>query len=130
MNFDGKSTKKQIISFGSRQKIVDRMVEQGQNFELFSMNDTVEEQNRIIRQINDFMLILSKSLCEYIDTHSLPEIPIDFLQRLRFLSDLISKTVNTILTEATDEDVSPLNPRSIVNQFDHSGSSNLPGSSS
>jgi hypothetical protein len=106
------------------------MVEQQQHLELFYMNDTVEEQNRIIRQINDFMIVLSKSLCEYIDIQSLTEIPIDFIQRLQFLSDLISKTVNTILTEATDEDVSLLNPHSIINTFKHSGSSNISNASS
>jgi hypothetical protein len=123
-------TSKSIVSFDSRQKIVDRMVEQLQNLELFYMNDTVEEQNRIIRQINDFMIVLSKALCEYIDIQSLTEIPIDFIQRLQFLSDLILKTVNTILTEATDEDVNLLNSYSIVNKFDYSGSSNISNSSS
>lgn len=43
------------------------MIEQRQNLELFYINDTVEEQNRIIRQINDFMVVLFKALCEYID---------------------------------------------------------------
>jgi len=44
------------------------MIEQRQNLELFYINDTVEEQNRILRQINDFMIVLSKALCEHIDT--------------------------------------------------------------
>jgi len=43
------------------------MIEQRQNLELFYINDTVEEQNRILRQINDFMIVLSKALCEHID---------------------------------------------------------------
>jgi hypothetical protein len=44
------------------------MFEQRQNLELFYLNDTVEEQNRILRQINDFIIVLSKALCEYIST--------------------------------------------------------------
>jgi hypothetical protein len=122
------------------------MIEQRQNLELFYINDTVEEQNRIIRQINDFMVVLVKALCEYIDpqvnlrfllktrsfenfSQSLNEIPIDFIQRLKFLSDLISKTIKTILTEPTDEDVSFFNRHSIVNRFDYSGSSDISNSS-
>ncbi len=50
----------------SRQKILNKMIEQRQNLELFYLNDTVEEQNRILRQINDFMIVLSKALCEHI----------------------------------------------------------------
>jgi len=42
------------------------MIEQRQNLELFYLNDTIEEQNRILRQINDFMIVLSKALCEHI----------------------------------------------------------------
>jgi len=59
--------KNQFLSTDSRQKIVDTMIEQQQNLELFYINDTVEEQNRIIRQINDFMIVLSKALCQYVD---------------------------------------------------------------
>jgi hypothetical protein len=43
------------------------MIEQRQNLELLYINDTIEEQNRILRQINDFMIVLSKVLCEHID---------------------------------------------------------------
>ena len=42
------------------------MFEQRQNLELFYLNDSIEEQNRILRQINDFIIVLSKALCEYI----------------------------------------------------------------
>ncbi len=55
-------------SFHSRQKILNTMIEQRQNLELFYVNDTVEEQNRILRQINDFMIVLAKALCGYVDT--------------------------------------------------------------
>ncbi len=44
------------------------MIEQREHLELFYINDTIEEQNRIIRQINDFMIVLFKILCQYIDT--------------------------------------------------------------
>jgi hypothetical protein len=55
------------------------MIEQRQNLELFYINDTVEEQNRIIRQINDFMVVLFKALCEYID----PQVNLRFLLKKR-----------------------------------------------
>jgi hypothetical protein len=44
------------------------MFEQRQKLEEFYLNDTVEEQNRIVRQINDFIIVLSKALCEYVGT--------------------------------------------------------------
>ena len=42
-----------FFSIDSRQKILDTMIEQRQNLELLYINDTIEEQNRIIHQIND-----------------------------------------------------------------------------
>jgi hypothetical protein len=44
------------------------MIEQRENLELFYINDKIEEQNRILRQINDFIIVLSKILCEHVDT--------------------------------------------------------------
>ena len=44
------------------------MLEQRQHLESIYMNDTVEEQNRILRQMNDFILVLSKALCGHIGT--------------------------------------------------------------
>jgi hypothetical protein len=44
------------------------MIEQRHNLELFYINDSVEEQNRILRQINDFIIVLSKALCEHVGT--------------------------------------------------------------
>ena len=41
------------------------MVAQRRDLQLHLINDTVDEQNRILRQINDFLLILSKALCEH-----------------------------------------------------------------
>ena len=52
----------------SRHRILDEMVEQRQQLELFYMNDTVEVQNRILRQINDFLLVLAKAACEHLGT--------------------------------------------------------------
>jgi len=43
------------------------MIEQRENLELFYINDKIEEQNRILRQINDFIIVLSKILCEHVD---------------------------------------------------------------
>lgn len=50
----------------SRQQILNTMIEQRQNLEFFFMNDTIENENRILRQINDFIIVLSKSVCENI----------------------------------------------------------------
>ena len=44
------------------------MIEQRQKLELLYTNDIIDEQNRILRQINDFILVLSNILCRYIDT--------------------------------------------------------------
>ena len=100
------------------------MIEQRQNLELFYMNDTVEEQNRILRQINDFIIVLSKDLCEHVGTQvrlffktrenlihsnflqSIVEPPIDFIERLQYVFNLVSKIVKTSTTDSTDEDVS------------------------
>lgn len=59
--------------FNSRHKILNTMIEQRHQLESLYMNDTVEEQNRILRQINDFIMVLSKDLCENIGTQ------VDFL---------------------------------------------------
>lgn len=44
------------------------MIEQRQNLESIYINDTIEEQNRILRQMNDFVLVLFKALCEHMGT--------------------------------------------------------------
>lgn len=44
------------------------MIEQRQNLESIYINDTVEAQSRILHQINDFSMVLSKILCENIGT--------------------------------------------------------------
>ena len=51
--------------WNSRHQIVDGMVEQRRELQLHLINDTVDEQNRILRQINDFLLVLSKALCDH-----------------------------------------------------------------
>ncbi|CAF3489334.1 unnamed protein product [Rotaria socialis] len=87
----------------TRNKILHTMLEQRQNLESIYMNDTVEEQNRILRQMNDFILVLSKALCEHIDAQFLIEPSIDFITRLQYVFDVISKNVKPILTEPVEE---------------------------
>lgn len=63
-----------FLSIHSRQKIVDTMTEQRQQLELLYTNDIVDEQNRILRQINDFTLVLFNLLYRYIDTQVISSI--------------------------------------------------------
>lgn len=88
------------------------MIEQRRNLELFYINDTVEGQNRILRHINDFIIVVFKILCKHADTQvksfffktnqiysikllqSIIEPPTDFIQRLQYVSDLVLKTIN------------------------------------
>ncbi|CAF3911154.1 unnamed protein product [Rotaria sp. Silwood2] len=94
----------------TRHKILNTMIEQRQNLESFYINDTVEDQNRILRQINDFLLVLSKVLCEHIGTQFTIEPPIDFIERLQYVFDLVSKTVKTITTESIDDNDHQISP--------------------
>ena len=66
------------------------MFEQRRNLELFYLNDTLEEQNRILRQISDFIIVLSKALCEYLGTQ------VNLLCN-KNRSDLFSKTSSRFL---------------------------------
>lgn len=50
------------------------MTEQRQQLELLYTNDIVDEQNRILRQINDFTLVLFNLLYRYIDTQVISSI--------------------------------------------------------
>ncbi|CAF1328632.1 unnamed protein product [Adineta steineri] len=95
-----------------RYKILDTMVEQRQNLELFYINDSIEEQNRILRQINDFIIVLSKALCEHIDTQIITEPSTDFIERLRSVFNLISKTKTTGSLNENDYQTSPIIRRS------------------
>ncbi|CAF1390788.1 unnamed protein product [Adineta steineri] len=95
-----------------RYKILDTMVEQRQNSELFYINDSIEEQNRILRQINDFIIVLSKALCEHIDTQIITEPSTDFIERLRSVFNLISKTKTTGSINENDYQTSPIIQRS------------------
>ncbi|CAF0829545.1 unnamed protein product [Rotaria sordida] len=94
----------------TRHKILNTMIEQRQNLELFYINDTVEEQNRILRQINDFILVLFKALCEHIGTQFTIEPSIDFIERLQYVFDLVIKTVKTITMESIDENDHQISP--------------------
>ncbi|CAF3335702.1 unnamed protein product [Rotaria sp. Silwood1] len=100
----------------TRHKILNTMIEQRQNLESFYINDTVEDQNRILRQINDFILVLSKVLCEHIGTQFTIEPPIDFIERLQYVFDLISKTIKTITRESIDENDHQISP--IIRHYD------------
>ncbi|CAF4138774.1 unnamed protein product [Adineta steineri] len=95
-----------------RYKILDTMVEQRQNLELFYINDSIEEQNRILRQINDFIIVLSKALCEHIDIQIITEPSTDFIERLRSVFNLISKTKTTGSINDNDYQTSPVIRRS------------------
>ncbi|CAF1117915.1 unnamed protein product [Adineta steineri] len=95
-----------------RYKILDTMIEQRQNLELFYINDSIEEQNRILRQINDFIIVLSKALCEHIDTQIITESSTDFIERLRAVFNLISKTKTTGSINENDYQTSPIIRRS------------------
>ncbi|CAF1378445.1 unnamed protein product [Rotaria magnacalcarata] len=90
----------------TRNKILNTMLEQRQNLESIYMNDTVEEQNRILRQMNDFILVLSKALCEHIGVQFLAEPSIDFITRLQYVFDVISKNVKPIVTQPAEENAS------------------------
>ena len=43
------------------------MIEQRKDLEMFYINDTIQDQNRIIRHINDFLVVLANALDEHID---------------------------------------------------------------
>ena len=55
------------LSVDSRHKILNTMIEKRQNLESFFENNTIENQNRILRQINDFILVLSQILCKHVN---------------------------------------------------------------
>lgn len=102
------------------------MIEQRQELELLYINDTIEDQNRIIRQINDFLLVLSNTLAKHVgrqvdpfftvqmlSTHPhfiqfMDEPSIDLIERLQYVSNLIIKTTKTLQTEPVDNEVGPL----------------------
>lgn len=44
------------------------MSEQRQKLEVLYRNDSIEEQNRIVRHIHDFVMVLSKALCKHLGT--------------------------------------------------------------
>ena len=52
----------------SRRQLLNTMNEQRQKLEVLYTNDSNEEQNRIVRHINDFVMVLSKALCKHLGT--------------------------------------------------------------
>lgn len=115
LNFERR--RDQFGSINSRQKIVDTMIEQREKLEMLYTNEIVDEQNRILRQINDFIVVVSNILCRHVDTQvfkrtiksldwnvfqSLDELPTDLIERLQYLSNLIQTTLEN---EPTNEDV-------------------------
>ena len=53
--------------FNRQEKLFDTMIEQRKDLEMFYINDTIQDQNRIIRHINDFLVVLANTLDEHID---------------------------------------------------------------
>ncbi|CAF0776765.1 unnamed protein product [Adineta ricciae] len=102
-----------------RHQILNTMNEQRQKLEVLYTNDSIEEQNRIVRHINDFVMVLSKALCKHLGTQILTEPPVPFIERLQYVFDIISKTVKHM---ADDEDHETLS--SVLRYGDDAGSRN------
>jgi uncharacterized membrane protein YccC len=100
----------------TRHQVLTEMLEQHRALNRFALQDAVENQNRILRHITDFMLVLSRTICEQNENRPIIEpSSTEFLEQLRFIIDLTHATVVPIVHQKTNQQLVAITNESISN---------------